>query len=406
MGFNSFSRLLPLEKLRNQLSRTVGSQVVAPPIAIDFAVSALKILQLEVGETTKLVAAACLPTPEHLIRDNFGRLEFQLQNLAKLVKQGGFKGKRAVCTIPAWQTAVKCLAVKPSDGASLDAVVEAAIPAQLGVMPNTVVYRYFEAGLDSQGMTQLILLGTARDQVDRLIKGLKDAKLEPVGMQTEYTALVRAFDFITRREGDVQLTTLYLDVGSASTKVVIAKGREIAFARLIEIGGQKLDDLAAGQLGCSVEQARAIRQSQPKQSGVAEADPTAAERVDRRTQAAPGIGLSDNILQRPNESYGPERTDLSEPVEILTDEVMMCLRYFLAQFPGRKLDRVIFVGGESSCRGICQKIAKAVRVPAQCADPLAWAQKTGKEPSLGMDPKLPQPGWAVAVGLSLSPTDL
>jgi hypothetical protein len=47
-----------------------------------------------------------------------------------------------------------------------------------------------------------------------------------------------------------------------------------------------------------------------------------------------------------------------------------------------------------------------LKLPAQMADPLARIVRTGAEPALGVDLKQPQPGWAVVLGLCLSPTDL
>ena len=44
--------------------------------------------------------------------------------------------------------------------------------------------------------------------------------------------------------------------------------------------------------------------------------------------------------------------------------------------------------------------------PAQVADPMAGVARTGKEPTIGVDFRTSQPGWAMALGLSLCPTDL
>jgi Tfp pilus assembly PilM family ATPase len=97
---------------------------------------------------------------------------------------------------------------------------------------------------------------------------------------------------------------------------------------------------------------------------------------------------------------------MDEMLEGFTDEVRICLRYHAGQFPSRKIDRAVFVGGESRHRGLCQHVAKALRLPAQMADPLARLARTGKEPTVGVDLREPQPGWAVAMGLCMSPTDL
>src|SRR6185295_259479 len=61
-------------------------------------------------------------------------------------------------------------------------------------------------------------------------------------------AALRAFDSITRREADQKVTSLYLDIGAGSTKVVVAHGRDMVFARSIELGGRHLGAAVARQL--------------------------------------------------------------------------------------------------------------------------------------------------------------
>ena len=66
----------------------------------------------------------------------------------------------------------------------------------------------------------------------------------------------------------------------------------------------------------------------------------------------------------------------------------------------------MFVGGESSHEALCAEIARVLKLPAQAADPLARVGRSGNEPAEGVDLSSAQPGWAVAMGLCLSPTDL
>ena len=82
-----------MPSLGNALTSSVGS-VLGLPIAIDFGTGSLKILQVAAGEPPVLVAAACLDTPDELMTDQKKRLEFQLEGLPRLIKRGGFKGKR------------------------------------------------------------------------------------------------------------------------------------------------------------------------------------------------------------------------------------------------------------------------------------------------------------------------
>src|SRR4051794_27259688 len=113
MGFPSFkNHFKPLAKIGNVLSSSVGETIGLAsshglPIAIEFGTGSLKVLQVAAGDPPTLVAAACLETPDELLSDHRKRLEFQLEGLPRLIKQGGFKGRRAVCAIPAWQMLCK-----------------------------------------------------------------------------------------------------------------------------------------------------------------------------------------------------------------------------------------------------------------------------------------------------------
>ena len=98
--------------------------------------------------------------------------------------------------------------------------------------------------------------------------------------------------------------------------------------------------------------------------------------------------------------------DLREPLEILVDEVSMCLRYQRSLMPDKPVGRVVFVGGESRHRPLCAEIARALRLPAQGADPMSRIARSGSEPCVDVDLSQAQPGWAVALGMCLSPTDL
>ena len=100
------------------------------------------------------------------------------------------------------------------------------------------------------------------------------------------------------------------------------------------------------------------------------------------------------------------KLNLADQINSLTDEVSLCMHYHGTLFPGRRVDRVIFVGGEARSRLLCHLIAKKLRLSAQVADPLAPLARTGQEYCQDVDLKQPQPGWATALGLCLSPADL
>jgi Tfp pilus assembly PilM family ATPase len=387
-------------KLANQRAGSGTAGVKGPtPIALDFGARSLKCLQVSwEGTTPTLIAAASIETPAEPVMDPRKRLEFQLQNLPRLVREGGFKGRRVVCAIPRWMTLCKSLQVPRQDGVPLSTLVESAMAVQLQLDPAAWVHRCTEvpgAG-GTSGKAEVIVMAVQRELVEKLMAGMAAAKLEPVGMHSAFAATLHAFDYMHTGTGDAQQNTLYLDIGSAGTNVIIAHGRELAFARVMDLGGDHLDDMVARQRKVDLLEARRLR-------ALAE---TACTVTIKPATGDSQPGLSADMSSGPASPLGPDHVNMDEMLEGFTDEVRICLRYHAGQFPSRKIDRAVFVGGESRHRGLCQHVAKALRLPAQMADPLARLARTGKEPTVGVDLREPQPGWAVAMGLCMSPTDL
>src|SRR5688572_3438512 len=89
MGFPALKKVSSVGLLANTVS----------PLGIDFGVGSLKVLQVGLGEPPTMTAAACVETPDEILADHAKRLEFQSEALLRLVKSGGFKSKRAICSI-------------------------------------------------------------------------------------------------------------------------------------------------------------------------------------------------------------------------------------------------------------------------------------------------------------------
>src|SRR5262245_13654893 len=196
--------------LSTSMGETLGRAGFGLPIAVEFGTGSLKILQVAGGDPPSLVAAACLETPDDLVTDHRKRLEFQIQGLPRLIKSGGFKGKRAVCAIPAWQTMCKHMSLARVEGMTLAAQVNEAIAVQFARDPATLVYRYSVVpGTEKGAKAEVIVTAVPRELVEVLMKGIVDAKLEPVGMHGEFAAVLKTFDHVHRRQADAVQNTLY-----------------------------------------------------------------------------------------------------------------------------------------------------------------------------------------------------
>ncbi len=388
------------------------------PIAIDFGVSSLKVLQLADGETPSIVGSACLETPAELLTKDAERLQYQFSSLPKLLKGKGFKGKRAVFSVPASQTLVHHFLLPSSAGVSREDQLAQQLITIAQRDPSSMILREFETGelmRNGQKYESLLCIAMPRECVLQHMEALRACKLETVGVHSEHLSMLRVFDPITRRSTDRDLYSLYIDLGYGSTKIVIAKGTEPVAARTIPIGGRDLDMTSARATKCSIAQARERRNrrmngydavnrvfwphpTDETQAKAAKQNAQTALAEDRREGALPPghSPISSDTSQ--------ERPEACATMEILLEEIAISTGYLESLHPDKPLSRIVFVGGEARMADACELISTMLGIPAQIASPTCVLDPRGA--SDDTDFTIPQPGWSVAVGLCVAPTDL
>lgn len=365
------------------------------PIAIDFGSSSVKLLQIEPGERPSVLAAVGLRIPESIRGDKDGQMEYLERQLPRMLRKGRFRGKRAVCSIPSGDTFVQHLQIMPTEGFDNNELVGAQLQTQMSMPPRALVTRCYEVTevrKDGQTLAEVICFAINRNTVMRYVELLKKCKLETVAVHSEVIGMLEAFRYLHRDSSESGGTMLYVDLGWGSTKAAIIHGKKLAFARCIQIGGRHIDERIAKRLGCDLASARAQRISEQVLS----------------TGGGPGPEGSDPtaVAVAEGEGGGGPDADVAEVAESIAEELSMSLRYHQSLFRGRKIDRMIFLGGEARNVGLCQRIAKTLRLPAQLGDPLTQlvCKRSLRTPGLALGQ--PQPGWAVVCGLCTAPTDL
>lgn len=385
MGISSFTKLgkmTPVKSLRGN----------PPPVAIDFGVSALKAIQLSGTDNPSLIAAAQLDTPEGLLEDPAARLRFQIETLPKVIRSGGFKSQRAVFSIPAAQMFCKHLQVQRIEGVELGDMVSATLAQQMECDPKALLVRHAAVRDVSPGKTEIVCFASGRHLVEQLMGAVKNAKLNPVGVHTEIHSMLQGTPGNVKDDDSPVLA--HIDLGRGTTKVVIARGRKILFARVVPFGGLRLDQAVAKQTQLSMDKAHARRIALKSYTKAAVPQAEAATAGGGSTTGTQYVAQTETTF------------DLSEPLEIFADELRMCMRYHRSLSPTEAIERIVFTGGEAKHEALCAHLAQALRMPAQVADPMARLGRSGKEPVSGLTLSEPQPGWSVAVGLAMSPTDL
>ncbi|MCA9294576.1 MAG: hypothetical protein KDA20_12255 [Phycisphaerales bacterium] len=404
------------------------------PIAIDFGVASLKVLQITGDDPPQMVCAAQLHTPDELLGDDAGRMSFQLQGLGKLLRAGSFKGKRAVCSIPATNTFAHMFLV-PATGMSASEAVRQQLVTTAQLDPRQLILRDIEVAevVRRNGKFKAMLcIAMPRDIVMQHMDAIRRCKLETVGVHSEHLALARAFDPITQRAEDEDLHSLYIDLGYGRTKVILAKGGDPAVAKTVPIGGRDLDVIAARLNSGSIAQARAARraggEADPAFPGhwpelyahfaaAAQMSADAAEQMELEGGGTATATMEDRRVGGMPEHHTPvpevdaesmtsaPKPPACEALRTLTEEAALAISYHQQLFPGQKLGRCVLVGGEARQVGLCQHLAAALELPFEVANPIGIVDHSGAR-CVEVSFEEPQPGWAVPLGLCGSATDL
>ncbi len=375
------------------------------PIAVDIGTENIKLLQAEPRDGQfRLVAAASEAIPEEARAKVADRDAFINDALKKMLNDG-FRGKQVVTCLPSHAMAIQHLRIGKMSAEELTKALPFEAAGKLPFDPNRAVLKHTVAGEVFQGQDskqEVILMAAPRDAVDRHLNLLSKQKLEVVGIHVEPNALIECFAHLFRRKGDENICTMFIDMGASSTHVVISHGKSLVFAKHVSTGGDVFNKAVADLLKIGVAQARDMRVRASKQQAQAARLPAgivalggeqSGHPLGRNNNGTPVTGIDPEMVEKVSEAT-------AAPLESLMNELVLCMRYYEGIFPGKVVDRAIFVGGESRHVPMCQKIAQRLGLPATLGDPLARLMKDTVTQTK-VDVRQPQPGWAIAVGLAM-----
>ncbi|HZZ44053.1 MAG TPA: pilus assembly protein PilM [Tepidisphaeraceae bacterium] len=406
----------------------------ASPIGIDFGSESLRMAQVRrVGKDLRLIAAASADVPSHVRNDPAGRLEFFSSSVRELLAQNEFVGRQAVIALPAASMYIQHLRIAKMDEEARRKAIPWEARGKLPIDPSQAILRHHVAGeiyQDQEPREEIVLMAAGKELVNQLLSAASRARLDVVGMEVEAKALLDCFAHVYRRKSDAEATFCFVDIGTSATRAVVARGGHILFARSIPIGGDHFNQATSAALNIPLEEARLVRLriaatvenvketkcEEPAREQIAEATidnsfallkasvPVEAER--RSTGPSdPQLAIVPAVQPTVDPQSHLVEAALREPLTRLVQELDLCRRYYEATFPSHPIDRLVFVGGEAHHRRVCQRIAMELSLSAQVGDPmvrLAGTCDLSLESTL--DPTVPQPSWAVALGLSMGAT--
>jgi type IV pilus assembly protein PilM len=350
------------------------------PIGLDIGHSLIKMIQLSSHDQTIRVEAAEEQMIDRNLKPRSEEWRRQVVELLQtMYRQGGFTGGQVISCLPGDLVKIKSLRLDTNEPEQIEEAIQAEVAQRFGMDPQRDEIRYMVAGNVYQGeeiKNEVIFFGIDREQLADHIRLLNEANLTPVSIDIVPCALFRSFQTTLRRREDKDLVSVFVDLGSRYTTVIIGKGQEITFVKQIPIAGDQLNEQVAAGLGIDIEEAIQLR--------VRLREPETSQ-IDAETSRAVIDAMTSSI-------------------EDLAHEISLCFKYYAVTFRGQRPAEAVFAGGEAYEAALMDALRRSLGVNIRIAEPLRGYDLAKANFNRRQNPQMCE--WAIAVGLALKGMEL
>lgn len=329
----------------------------AAQVGLEIESGSIAAAEVEVNGATRVTATAMAPLPA----DAFGDGEvtnpdavaealstlFSDHKLCKRVRLGIANQRVVVRTLrlPAIEDPQELAAA-----VRFSAQEQIAMPLDQAVIDHRVVGGVGAAD-GSAPQIDVIVVAARRDMISASLKPLRDAGLEPIGVDLSAFGMIRALGGIANgaAEGEEHQppggAVLYCNIGDV-TNLAVAKGRACLFTRVSPVGLGDIAASLASTTGLSQEHARMWLDH----VGLA----TPAEQIE---------GDADVVAKA--------RSALEIGAASLLDEMRLSLEFYAAQEGAVKVERIVLCGPGSVIPGLAARMEPALGLSIETGQPEA-----------------------------------
>jgi type IV pilus assembly protein PilM len=351
------------------------------PIGVDIGTSSIKLLQFADDCGQPAVVAASHHQIPWSIEDQTERVAVIQRALSEAMRQQPFQGREVVSALGLSSFQIKSIRLPKMPAEELATAVEFEARDRFDLGGRSAQFRFVTAGEVRHGnelKQEIIVFASLDDDVRAHLELLEACKLQPVALDITPCAVARSFIRYLRRAEDAQAVNVFLDIGWRGTSIVVTRGAELTFLKVIDVGGEHFNNAVAQALSISKEGAADLRIRIMRGSAGRRSSDTAPVPDDVQAAVADAV--------RPL-------------VERVSRDVQLCLRYFAVTFRGQRPESLTLVGGEAHEPSLIKIIGEAVDIPCTIGHPLRGVGRVGLLG--GRDRRTFQPAWTVASGLAL-----
>jgi len=280
------------------------------------------------------------------------------ENIKKLKSDTGIITDGVVCSLPESAVFTRVIDLpsmtEKEVGQALKWELEEIVPIPLA-----------EASFDwqvvkrDQSKISVLVAVSPTSLINKYLHLLELAQLQPLALETEVLAVVRALAFVAPGK-----TKLIIDIGARSTNIVVAKDEEIFLTRSLPSAGKALTRAIATKLSLEEEVAEEYKKN---------------------------YGLTENQLENQVSSA------ISPILESVIEEIQKSIG-FVKNEKKEKVELLVLSGGSAGLPGISELITSKIGIEIQLANP--FSQLTYDEKMASSLVKI-APSFVVPVGLAM-----
>jgi type IV pilus assembly protein PilM len=329
-----------------------------PVVGLDLEAGSVAAAQVKSNGSLTVTAAAVQPLPPDAFRDGEVADPEAVAAALRSLYATHKLSRRVRLGIANQRVVVRTLRLPAiDDPAELESAVrftaqeQIAMPLDQAVIEHRVVGGVAASG-EAPPQIDVMVVAARRDMIASSLKPLRDAGLEPVGVDLSAFGMIRALagtaspsEVENEAEQPTQGAVLYCNVSDV-TNLAVAKGRSCLFTRVSPIGLEDIVGSLASHTGLSPEHARMW--------------------IDH-------VGLSRPLetIEGDAATAAQARSALENGATSLLDELRLSLDFYGAQEGAVPVDRILLCGPGSAIPGLAENMRQALGLELTTSTPNA-----------------------------------
>ncbi len=351
----------------------------ASVVGVDIGSSSIKVVCIEPTKLgPRISQIAICPTPPGVVKEGVVTSTAEVASAIQFaMRSAGIKASAVVTAIAGPGVIVRNVKVpKMSEDALRKSIRFEAGKFISSAIEESIVEFDIIGDAEEEGQSNIVLVAAPRAMVETKVAALEQAGLEPLAVDVEAFALLRALQ--SRPDSGISAdgTVALLDMGASHTEINLVSKGELALTRNIPIAGNNLTTAIRNASGCTDDEAEEMKFS---------------------------VNLQD-LLEPTEEARESIALRAVQPlVDELLREIRRSINYYQSQLPegsDATVDTLILTGGTARIKGLAEYTKSRLNVQAIVGSPALTGMFDFSAAPEGMSED-DMPLLAVGLGLAL-----